>query len=144
MKEGLARSNDGLWLIVLAPVANALCSLHVHGLHVVACARSVLGRGSVNADIMVGRQAASEDELRVSLGLVNYTTGKGKAALNETNMRPIEVFMCSVVSVPQTPADGVRRRLPSVCCRSGAVWYLTISCCSAHISFSCVGRIAYA
>ena len=46
-------------------------------------------------------QAASEDELRVSLGLVNYTTGKGKAALNETNMRPIEVFMCSVVRPPE-------------------------------------------
>ena len=42
-------------------------------------------------------QAASEDELRVSLGLLNYTTGKGKVALSDTNMRPIEVFMCSVV-----------------------------------------------
>ena len=45
----------------------------------------------------------------MSLGLVNYTTGKGKAALNETNMRPIEVFMCSVVGVPETmPADNDR------------------------------------
>ncbi|CAL8466884.1 g6420 [Coccomyxa elongata] len=42
-------------------------------------------------------QAASEDELRLSLGLVNYTTGKGKVPLTENNMRPIEVFMCSVV-----------------------------------------------
>jgi hypothetical protein len=45
-------------------------------------------------------QAASEDELRVSLGLLNYTTGKGKVALTDTNMRPIEVFMCSVVRCP--------------------------------------------
>eukprot|EP00899_Mesostigma_viride_P025498 jgi/Mesvir1/6132/Mv00836-RA.1 len=42
-------------------------------------------------------QAASEDELRYALGLTNYTTGKGKVNLGETNMRPIEVFMCSVV-----------------------------------------------
>lgn len=41
--------------------------------------------------------AASEDELRYSLGLTNYTTGKGKVNLETTNMRPIEVFMCSVV-----------------------------------------------
>ncbi len=41
--------------------------------------------------------AASEDELRYSLGLSNYTTGKGKVNLGETNMRPIEVFMCSIV-----------------------------------------------
>lgn len=42
-------------------------------------------------------QAASEEELRYSLGLTNYTTGKGKVNLKGTNMRPIEVFMCSVV-----------------------------------------------
>lgn len=42
-------------------------------------------------------QAASEEELRHSLGLTNYTTGKGKINLKGTNMRPIEVFMCSVV-----------------------------------------------
>ena len=41
--------------------------------------------------------AASEDELRYSLGLTNYTTGKGKVNLSESNIRPIEVFMCSVV-----------------------------------------------
>ena len=41
-------------------------------------------------------QAASEDELRVSLGLINYTTGKGKPSTDMTT-RPIEVFMCSVV-----------------------------------------------
>lgn len=39
-------------------------------------------------------QAVSEDELRHSLGLAQYTTGKGKVALEGT--RPIEVFMCSV------------------------------------------------
>jgi GTP-binding protein SAR1 len=41
--------------------------------------------------------ATSEDELRYSLGLSNYTTGKGKVNLGETNIRPIEVFMCSIV-----------------------------------------------
>lgn len=41
-------------------------------------------------------QAASEEELRHCLGLSGYTTGKGKVALQE-NIRPIEVFMCSVV-----------------------------------------------
>merc|ERR1711934_843665 len=41
--------------------------------------------------------AASEEELRHCLGLSNYTTGKGKVNLEATNMRPIEVFMCSVV-----------------------------------------------
>lgn len=40
--------------------------------------------------------AASEDELRVALGLINYTTGKGKPS-PDNSMRPIEVFMCSVV-----------------------------------------------
>jgi len=41
--------------------------------------------------------AASEDELRHCLGLTNYTTGKGNVKLSDSNMRPIEVFMCSVV-----------------------------------------------
>lgn len=41
--------------------------------------------------------AASEEELRHCLGLTNYTTGKGKVNLSDSNMRPIEVFMCSVV-----------------------------------------------
>eukprot|EP00824_Muranothrix_gubernata_P020992 TRINITY_DN4297_c1_g2_i1.p2 TRINITY_DN4297_c1_g2~~TRINITY_DN4297_c1_g2_i1.p2 ORF type:complete len:190 (+),score=41.76 TRINITY_DN4297_c1_g2_i1:133-702(+) len=39
-------------------------------------------------------RAASEDELRNALGL-HMTTGKGKIPLKD--MRPIEVFMCSVV-----------------------------------------------
>eukprot|EP01025_Chloroclados_australasicus_P052490 TRINITY_DN6120_c0_g1_i3.p3 TRINITY_DN6120_c0_g1~~TRINITY_DN6120_c0_g1_i3.p3 ORF type:complete len:191 (-),score=29.55 TRINITY_DN6120_c0_g1_i3:410-982(-) len=38
--------------------------------------------------------AASEEELRMSLGLT-YTTGKGKPT--PEGMRPMEVFMCSVV-----------------------------------------------
>jgi len=42
-------------------------------------------------------QAASEDELRFALGLTSLTSGKGKVDLKESNMRPIEVFMCSVV-----------------------------------------------
>ena len=41
--------------------------------------------------------ASSEEELRHCLGLTNYTPGKGKVNLEATNMRPIEVFMCSVV-----------------------------------------------
>mmetsp|Transcript_5263 Transcript_5263/g.15087 ORF Transcript_5263/g.15087 Transcript_5263/m.15087 type:complete len:193 (-) Transcript_5263:349-927(-) len=41
-------------------------------------------------------QAASEDELRYALGLSNFTTGKGKAD-KDSNVRPTEVFMCSVV-----------------------------------------------
>uniref|UniRef100_A0A0D9Y7V5 Dihydrolipoyl dehydrogenase n=2 Tax=BOP clade TaxID=359160 RepID=A0A0D9Y7V5_9ORYZ len=41
--------------------------------------------------------AASEEELRYHLGLSNFTTGKGKVSLGESNVRPLEVFMCSVV-----------------------------------------------
>ena len=35
------------------------------------------------------------DELRIQLGLHNNTTGKGKVAL--TGIRPMELYMCSVV-----------------------------------------------
>jgi GTP-binding protein SAR1 len=41
-------------------------------------------------------RALSEDELRVSLGLNNYTTGKGNVELK--GIRPIEIFMCSIVN----------------------------------------------
>ena len=44
--------------------------------------------------IDLGR-AASEDELRIQLGLHNHTTGKGKVALS--GIRPMELYMCSVV-----------------------------------------------
>ena len=44
--------------------------------------------------IDLGRGVASEEELRNSLGL-HHTTGKGKVTL--TDIRPIELFMCSVV-----------------------------------------------
>ena len=44
--------------------------------------------------IDLGR-AASEDELRVALGLHHLTTGKGKTA--PQGIRPMELFMCSVV-----------------------------------------------
>lgn len=41
--------------------------------------------------------AASEDELRYHLGLTGVTTGKGKVNLADSNVRSIEVFMCSIV-----------------------------------------------
>ncbi|XBH68079.1 hypothetical protein VPH35_096333 [Triticum aestivum] len=41
--------------------------------------------------------AASEEELRYHMGLSNFTTGKGKVSLSESNVRPLEVFMCSIV-----------------------------------------------
>lgn len=41
--------------------------------------------------------AASEDELRYHFGLTGVTTGKGNVNLAGTNVRPIEVFMCSIV-----------------------------------------------
>lgn len=41
--------------------------------------------------------AASEDEVRYALGLANLTTGKGKIDTKSLSMRPIEIFMCSVV-----------------------------------------------
>ncbi|KAH1096565.1 hypothetical protein J1N35_013486 [Gossypium stocksii] len=43
--------------------------------------------------------AATEDELRFHMGLTNFTTGKGKGKVNleGTNVRPLEVFMCSIV-----------------------------------------------
>eukprot|EP01111_Echinosteliopsis_oligospora_P020031 TRINITY_DN998_c0_g1_i1.p1 TRINITY_DN998_c0_g1~~TRINITY_DN998_c0_g1_i1.p1 ORF type:complete len:191 (+),score=42.45 TRINITY_DN998_c0_g1_i1:115-687(+) len=49
-------------------------------------------------------QAASEPELRHALGL-HQTTGKGKVTLND--VRPLEVFMCSIVS-RQGYGDGFR------------------------------------
>ena len=42
-------------------------------------------------------RAASEEELRYALGLTNMTTGKGKVDLKDSNIRPMEIFMCSVV-----------------------------------------------
>lgn len=41
--------------------------------------------------------AASEEELRYYLGLNNFTTGKGNVNLADSNVRPLEIFMCSVV-----------------------------------------------
>ncbi|KAL4442972.1 hypothetical protein ABPG77_008463 [Micractinium sp. CCAP 211/92] len=41
--------------------------------------------------------AASEDELRYALGLANATTGKGKVDMKDSAIRPVEIFMCSVV-----------------------------------------------
>jgi len=41
--------------------------------------------------------AASEEELLHCMGLAGITTGKGKVNLQESGVRPIEVFMCSIV-----------------------------------------------
>ncbi|CAL5378602.1 unnamed protein product [Camellia sinensis] len=41
--------------------------------------------------------AASEDELRFHMGLTGVTTGKGKVNLADSAVRPLEVFMCSIV-----------------------------------------------
>lgn len=41
--------------------------------------------------------AASEDELRFHLGLSGVTTGKGRVNLVDSSVRPLEVFMCSIV-----------------------------------------------
>ncbi|KAE8796107.1 GTP-binding protein SAR1A [Hordeum vulgare] len=41
--------------------------------------------------------ALSEHELRYHLGLQYYTTGKGNVDLSGNGMRPLEIFMCSVV-----------------------------------------------
>lgn len=48
--------------------------------------------------------AVSEEDLRYALGLYQ-TTGKGKVPLKD--IRPIEVFMCSVV-MRQGYGDGIR------------------------------------
>lgn len=41
--------------------------------------------------------AAPEDELRRALGLHNITTGKARGDNADRSMRPVEVFMCSIV-----------------------------------------------
>ncbi|KAL5982548.1 hypothetical protein ACLOJK_016621 [Asimina triloba] len=41
--------------------------------------------------------AASEDELRYHLGISNFTTGKGKVNLIDSNVQLLELFMCSIV-----------------------------------------------
>ena len=41
--------------------------------------------------------AASEEELRYHIGLQGLTTGKGKVNLENLGVRPLEVFMCSIV-----------------------------------------------
>ncbi|KAL8142217.1 hypothetical protein V2J09_015249 [Rumex salicifolius] len=41
--------------------------------------------------------AVSEDELCFYLGLTNSKTGKGMVDLRGSNIRPLEVFMCSIV-----------------------------------------------
>jgi GTP-binding protein SAR1 len=47
-------------------------------------------------------QATSEAQLRDQLGLGDFTTGKGKNKVDRSGSsikRPIEVYMCSVVSI---------------------------------------------
>lgn len=43
------------------------------------------------------RKAVSEDELRITLGLL-HTTGKDIIKGKADGVRPIEVFMCSIVA----------------------------------------------
>uniref|UniRef100_G3P1D1 small monomeric GTPase n=1 Tax=Gasterosteus aculeatus TaxID=69293 RepID=G3P1D1_GASAC len=52
-------------------------------------------------------EAVSEDGLRGMFGLHGQTTGKGKVSLKELNLRPMEVFMCSVLK-RQGYGDGFR------------------------------------
>ncbi|XP_042080954.1 secretion associated, Ras related GTPase 1Ab isoform X1 [Haplochromis burtoni] len=52
-------------------------------------------------------EAISEDALRAVLGLQGHTTGKGKVPMKELNLRPMEVFMCSVLK-RQGYGDGFR------------------------------------
>lgn len=42
-------------------------------------------------------QAASEDMIRHFFSLDSISTGKGKISRNELQMRPVELFMCSVL-----------------------------------------------
>lgn len=51
--------------------------------------------------------AAPEEELRRSLGLHNITTGKNRGDNSDRSMRPVEVFMCSIVR-RQGYGDGFR------------------------------------
>ncbi|KAK0153684.1 GTP-binding protein SAR1b [Merluccius polli] len=52
-------------------------------------------------------EAISEDALRGVFGLYGHTTGKGQVSLKEQNVRPMEVFMCSVLK-RQGYGDGFR------------------------------------
>ncbi|KAF6716486.1 Inorganic pyrophosphatase [Oryzias melastigma] len=52
-------------------------------------------------------EAISEDALRGVFGLHGHTTGKGNVSLKELNLRPLEVFMCSVLK-RQGYGDGFR------------------------------------
>lgn len=73
-------------------------------------------------------QAAPEDELRLALGLQNYTSGKGKVELKDSSMRPIEIFMCSVVSLA-LPFAMVLAKALSV----QALWYVVFA-----VNFLCL------
>ncbi|KAM9395679.1 small COPII coat GTPase SAR1A isoform 1-T1 [Salvelinus alpinus] len=52
-------------------------------------------------------EAISEDALRGMFGLIGHTTGKGNVSLKELNLRPMEIFMCSVLK-RQGYGDGFR------------------------------------
>ena len=60
----------------------------------------------VMCSVRAARSAASEDDLRYALGLFE-TYGKDNKGERDTNVRPIEVFMCSVIR-KMGYADGFR------------------------------------
>lgn len=76
--------------------------------------------------------AASEDEVRYALGLANLTTGKGKIDTKSLSMRPIEIFMCSVVRVRVGRRE--QRWMDGVFGSGASTWHA--HCCSKRIHCS--------
>ena len=128
------------------------CSARASGLHApLGGAPADAGRALLSAE--AGRPssplscapsclAASEDELRYALGLANLTTGKGKVDLKDSNIRPIEIFMCSVVSAtPLRPrCHDARNAAPWWPPRSSVLGPLQQRACAQRRASACVCR----